>query len=770
MTRWMGWVAFLWLIISPVRASAEIPIAPVAAGNQPALSTSMKALAAAAVAEYRTDDRDTYLDNLSRLQIVAEQYGDALASLRALRTLREHDASLQKRVGDVQYEIFASAKLSEQQKHIPFASAFENAFHAIFDAMDDRTSALVVRALNVQNIGGLSLIVDLSALKQSLAQDLAQQKGKHSISLADAVTLIRAYQIEETYRSIEPLVSRLVAADDQRRYIIEPEVPVKSVGGAIICALIVRPRAAAKPVPTLMEFGIYADLSSAMSEARRDASNGYAGIQGFSRGKLCSPGAAVPIEHDGADADALIDWAAKQPWSDGRVGMYGASYDGFAVWAAAKHMPAALKGMMDSVTMAPGIDMPSEGNIHQSFSYYWPFYVATNKTLAGGAFEDRSHWNRLFAQWYRSGRAYRDLDKIDGTPNPVWDRWVSHPSYDSYWQGMIPYGDEFAHVNVPVLTTTGYYDGGQIGALYYLTEHTRHLPGAEHYLVIGPYDHGSGNRGTMNVLGEDVGTLDGYQLDPAAHIDLGDLRFQWFDYLFRHGPKPAILKDRINYEVMGADEWKHARSLGTMYSRRLDFHLTGQRTENAYRMTPEAPTQSAPIVQSVNLADRRDVDRIAPGGNIVDKAIDTWDGLQFVSDPIKGPFEISGLFTGHLDFITNKKDFDFFVQLFELMPDGRFFELSWYMARASFVSDRSRRQLLQPGVRQQLDFTSGRLTSRRLEPGSRLVVVLSVIKEPDIEINYGSGKTVAEETISDAGNPLSIEWLPDSFIGVPFGR
>ena len=72
-----------------------------------------------------------------------------------------------------------------------------------------------------------------------------------------------------------------------------------------------------------------------------------------------------------------------------------------------------------------------------------------------------------------------------------------------------------------------------------------------------------------------------------------------------------------------------------------------------------------------------------------------------------------------------------------------------------------------PNTRQTLDFTSGRLTSRRFAPGSRLVIVLTVIKQPDIEINYGSGKEVSRETIADAGPPLQIRWYDDSFIAVP---
>jgi uncharacterized protein len=60
-----------------------------------------------------------------------------------------------------------------------------------------------------------------------------------------------------------------------------------------------------------------------------------------------------------------------------------------------------------------------------------------------------------------------------------------------------------------------------------------------------------------------------------------------------------------------------------------------------------------------------------------------------------------------------------------------------------------------------------RLTSRVLQPGSRIVVLINVLKEPDMQINYGTGKDVSDETIADAGEPLRIEWFGDSFVDLP---
>src|SRR5206468_995605 len=149
----------------------------------------------------------------------------------------------------------------------------------------------------------------------------------------------------------------------------------------------------------------------------RTASNGYVAVVGFTRGKLCSPEKPIPYEHDGPDAAVMIDWISKQAWSDGRVGMYGGSYSGFTAWAAAKQAPKALKAIMVGAPVAPGIDVPMEGNVFWNFVYPWPFYTTNNKTLDNATYNDKKRWDRLNHDWYVSGRVYRSLEQIDGTPN-----------------------------------------------------------------------------------------------------------------------------------------------------------------------------------------------------------------------------------------------------------------------------------------------------------------------------------------------------------------
>lgn len=762
----LGWLAAM-------QADAQVLNFPDASADDPAtLQSALRTLAGELIASFRDPDRGTQLDNLFRFQLVAEKYVDAAASLGELRVLRGSGSSSQYGTTNLQYEIFARAKAREMQGGMSFEDAFQTTFRSVLGGLDDRAAAMLVRMLVSEDMGGLSLIIDQTALRQEIKKELERQKGAHTIALADALRLIRTYQVQTSYRAFLSLTPALVSEDDRRRYDIAQDVAVRTPDGAIVCALIVRQRAAvAARLPTLLQFTIYADPRTSMSEARRSAANGYVGAVGYSRGKACSPGDAVPMEYDGTDAAALIDWISAQPWSDGRVGMFGGSYNGFTQWAAAKHKPKALKALMPSVTLAPGIDVPTEGSIVQSPSYYWPFYVASGPGLNGAAFEDQARWQRMYKEWYASGRAYKDLEKIDGTPNPIWDRWVSHPDYDEYWQNMIPYQKEFASVDLPVLTTTGYYDGGQGGAIYYFQQHHLFRPTAEHYLLIGPYSHITGQRGTIDLLGDEQKSLGGYELDPAAQINIGEIRYQWFDYIFKGAPKPAILGDQVNYEVMGANTWRHAPSLAAMGAQRVRYYLSRTSATAGYELTRRKPNAANSIRQTVDLADRSDVDREFSGssaaGDLLSRSIDLHNRLKFVTEPFAKSTELSGLFSARLAFTTNKRDFDFSVQLYELMPSGEFMQLSWYLARASYVKDMSHRHLLIPGRPQELAFESARVTSRLIHPGSRLIAVLGIVKQPNHQINYGTGKDVSVETIADAHSPLTVDWGASSYIEVP---
>jgi predicted acyl esterase len=125
------------------------------------------------------------------------------------------------------------------------------------------------------------------------------------------------------------------------------------------------------------------------------------------------------------------------------------------------------------------------------------------------------------------------------------------------------------------------------------------------------------------------------------------------------------------------------------------------------------------------------------------------------------------MFDGTLKASINKKDMDIGVTLFEIMPDGKYFHLAYYLGRASYTKDMSQRTLLTPGKIETISFDRTRMVCRQLSKGSRLLIVLNVNKNADAQVNYGTGKDVSDETIEDAKEPLQIKWYNDSIIKIP---
>jgi predicted acyl esterase len=271
--------------------------------------------------------------------------------------------------------------------------------------------------------------------------------------------------------------------------------------------------------------------------------------------------------------------------------------------------------------------------------------------------------------------------------------------------------------------------------------------------------------------------LQGYPLDQAAQIDLRELRYQWFDHIFKGADLPAMLQDRVNYQLMGSNEWRHAASLEAMGKGTLKFYLDAAALDappvkaDAHHLALRKTSDSTFVQHIVDLADRSDATLPPPSG-IVSRNLQARNAVVFVSDPLKHSQEFSGLFSGKLDFTVNKMDLDLNVALYELLPGGDYVQLydPVYEVRASYVNDRGNRHLLRAGERQQLTLKSDRLTSRKLEAGSRVVLVLGVNKRPDRQINYGTGKAVNEESLEDGRVPIKIRWYSDSYIDLPIRR
>jgi putative CocE/NonD family hydrolase len=740
----------LFLAMAPAWAAQDFDFRVPSTAADAAAAAALSDLASRLIPVYQDSDPERYLANLSALQMAVGDYAAADISRQSLRERRRKSDFGHPVSRSLVFDVYAHAKALEIENKLTFADAFTNSYRETVRRLDDHDAFAVTRWL------GTSPLIYRDALQKAFDQYRSQDR----IEKSEAIELIWKYIAFDAYKAFGSLVVLLNAEDDHRRFTTESGIVIQTPDGASISVAVIRPSSVSKPLPALLEY----TGRDAQSYAKESAAHGYAGVVAYTAEKRKSSTGIDPFEFVAADAHQVIDWIAKQPWSDGRVGMYGDAFGGYVPWAAAKRLPAALKAIATSASVAPGVSFPMAGNIFHNGAYGWSLQMADAARVDDPDEGDMAPWRALDEKWYRSGRRYRDLGRLYGKHNPVFIRWLNHPSYDAYWQNFIPYQKQFAHIDIPVLTITGYYAASEPGDLYYFTQHHRYNPHPNHTLLIGPYDE------AMLRLGASA-NLHGYQVDAIALVDFRELRFQWFDHVFKDAAMPALLSDRVNYEVMGANEWRHAASLDAMADGSLRYYLDAAGTGANRRLSLRKKTNDAFVQHNADLVDRRDA-AWTPPTDLISKSLAPRFGTIFVSEPLPKASAFSGLFSGRLDFAVNKMDMDLNISVYELLPTGDYIRLfsPTYEIRASYAQDRTHRHLLKAGERQKLSFKSERLTSRQLMPGSRIVVVLSVAKRPDREINYGTGGDVSEESIADGRIPIKIRWYNDSYIDIPIHK
>ncbi len=737
-------LAFFFISISAL--GQDLHFSASAASKPADLAAAVADLASQSLA--RTRDLAGYVDLAARFhaELAVGRFEDAQATYGSWR--RANPAPRFDRSDML--ALYGRARNQTSAGAMPFDVAFRQSLTELLAPLDDRA------ALDVE----YRLRSPAASSRNRFEQLLAERQGKSTIDPAGADAILEAYLAMRAAENFAPALDAAFAPDDARRYVIHDDVLIRTREGVTLSAVVVRKLGVTRPTPAILYFTIYTDLGNSRYQAKVAAARGFAGVSADARGKRLSPDRIAPWVHEVEDTHAVIDWISRQAWCDGQVGMHGSSYSGFAQWAAAKSLHPALKTIIPAVASTPGFGLPMQNNVFQYANYAWPFYVMNNRLLDQATYDDSERWNALPEKWFASGRPWREIDAIDGTRNELLQQHMRHPSYDAYWQAMQPYREDYSRIKIPVLTLTGYFDDASPGAVNYVVDHYRYNPRAEHYLVLGPYDHVSTKQAVKPAV------VRGYAIDPVAQLDSVELMFQWFDHVLRSAARPALLKDRINFQVMGANVWRHAPSIEAMSDGALKLYLDTARSGGYRRLSGEKPQKAGSLEQIVDFGDRTTQDSLYPTAAIVDAPVET-KGFVFVTDPFDARVSVNGMLRGHLRATINKQDFDFTVAVYELMPDGRLFNLSYYLGRASYAEDMSVRKLLTPGRPTDIPFERTPPISRQLSKGSRILLALTVNKSSWSQLNHGTGKDVSDESITDADKPLTVRWHNDSYVVVP---
>ncbi|HKB69647.1 MAG TPA: CocE/NonD family hydrolase [Thermoanaerobaculia bacterium] len=494
---------------------------------------------------------------------------------------------------------------------------------------------------------------------------------------------------------------------------------------------------------------------------------GYVFVQVLVRGRGRSGGVksdslGLQVGRDGYD---VVEWIAAQPWSDGHVVMYGASFFGMTQWRTAAQNPPHLGAIAPYVSIYPGWDVPNTNGIPQAFSAVI-MGLTSGRQLNTGFLANRGYWAGKMLEEYAAYRPFRELDDAVGIAQDDWwmvdergkklsfmKMWLDHVGDRTFNLAAEPKVSDYAAMHFPILSATGYFDDDQPGALRYYRGHIAHAPAAavaKHYLIIGPWDH----LGTHHPVKE----IEGLAIPDAAVIDMNKLRADWYDYALGRGPRPALLHDRVTYFMLGADEWRYAKTLEAASSGKdLTFFLdapegTPEDVFHSGSLARKPPGAEPPavVVSDPHELPELEVVRYARDENLTSQFRDFQKrAIVFHSEPFPQDVEVAGQMRLNLKIQADAPDFDLWAQVLMVLPDGSTVQLGEDIRRARFRDDPFKQELLRPDQIAEIPFEF-RWMARRIPAGARLRLTIAPLNSPAYQKNYNTGGRIGYEKLEDA--------------------
>jgi putative CocE/NonD family hydrolase len=504
------------------------------------------------------------------------------------------------------------------------------------------------------------------------------------------------------------------------------------------------------------------------------AAHGYPFLTVDVRGRGNSEGLFQPFIQEAKDGYDVVEWLAKQPYCNGKVSMWGGSYAGYDQWATAKEFPPHLSTIVPVAAPVAGVDFPARNNVFAPYDMQWLTFTSGH-TGQDRLFGDDAYWVGMFRRWIESGTSYRNLDTFLGNPSPIFQEWVNHPDIDAHWDSYNPTSEQYAKLQLPILTITGMYDDDQPGALAHYSRYMQvasPAARARHFLVIGPWDHPGTRTPKQEFLGLKFG--------PASLVDLPQLHLDWYRFTMQDGPKPEFLRKPVAYYVSGAEHWRYADTLEaiTAESRPYFFDSSGDSARDLYSAGSLAAAHVGRGAPDHYRYDPRDLSlvKIESESNL-DSVLDQEVFLAntahvvYVSAPFEQDRELSGFFRVEAWIAIDQPDTDFVVSVAEVATTGMVTPLSSDIMRARYRESFRSQKLVSTKQPLHYDFSHFTFASRLVRKGSRLRVVISAANSIQYQKNYNSGGVVADETIENS-RPVTVQIFHDakrrSALYVPF--
>jgi putative CocE/NonD family hydrolase len=556
--------------------------------------------------------------------------------------------------------------------------------------------------------------------------------------------------------------------------LVDNRVPVRMRDGVTLFADVYRPVEAGR-YPVVVSRTPYSTerFPTAWDAAVYIARRGYVYVFQDIRGRHESEGRWEPFFDDEKDGYDTIEWAAKQPWSNGKVAMQGGSYLGQNQWRAAQAAPPSL------VTIFPMVSSTSlyhdwitlNGGWRLSFNFGWGPVRQESRIMQNPG----PHTvEGLRAVHYDQVQLHLPLDTMQqlvGRNARFYDDWLAHPDYDDYWKPLDA-ETRFDTIGIPVHTLGGWFDIFSQGTLRGYVGMSQKGASAEarrgSQIVIGPWGHGPSQK---------FGALD---FGPAANVDALALQLRWYDYWLKGIDNGLASEPPVKLFVMGRNEWAfegeyplartqykplYLASGGAANGSRGDGRLrwdkpAGASPPDRFRYDPDDPVPS--------LGGNNCCGTPTPAGPMDQREVESRrDVLVYDSDLLSGELEVTGPVKVVLFASSDAVDTDFVAKLVDVHPDGSSYNMAEGILRARYRESLSQPKPLTPGqvYRLEIDLVG---TSVAFLPGHRIRVHVTSSHFPQFDRNPNTGarfgKTaavkVAQQTVYHDAERASHVLLP----------
>lgn len=444
------------------------------------------------------------------------------------------------------------------------------------------------------------------------------------------------------------------------------------------------------PWPTLLMRQPYGrDIASTVVYAHPVwfAAHGYHLVIQDVRGRGESGGEFYPFRNEGHDGAETIAWLRRHPACNGRIGMYGFSYQGTTQLLAAAEKPVGLQCIAPHMSAADVYHgwFYHHGALRLSSSLGWGIQMLREDARRRGLREasDRleSAWTSVRAQAMHV--PYGDHPAISDPALPGYVRdWFSRREPGEYWSAM-DISTRYDRVEVPALHLAGWFDTyleGTIAGYLALRHHAgTELSRENQYLIAGPWVHIPwGDRAGDAYLGE------------GANLDTDAILLRWFNHWLKDSGEFAS-EPKIRYFALGANEWRGLEEWPAEAAYTLYLHSAGHANSRKGNGRLAKCTPKVDEPRDLFVYDPA-VPVIAPGGPQAlsgpfdQAAIEMGNNvLCYTSDPVEHETEVLGQPHILLYAATSAPCADFTAKIVRVRASGHAAFLSIGVARSSWL-------------------------------------------------------------------------------------